>query len=56
MSKNIQKRVIDMTGVELMPGEPTVCLGNGKQGFECCCDECDAQFTIKYQMVSIEED
>ena len=41
MSKNIQKRVIDMTGVELMPGEPTVCLGNGEQGFECCCDECD---------------
>ena len=24
-----------------MPGEPTVCLGNGEQGFECCCDECD---------------
>ena len=42
MSKNIQKkRVIDSTGVELMPGEPAVCLGNGKQGFECCCDECD---------------
>ena len=30
-----------MTGVELTPGEPTVCLGNGKQSFECCCDECD---------------
>ena len=41
MSKNIQKMVIDITGVELMPGEPTVCLGNGEQGFECCCDECD---------------
>ncbi len=41
MSKNIQKRVIDITGVELMPGEPAVCLGNGEQGFECCCDECD---------------
>ncbi len=41
MSKNIKKRVIDITGVELMPGEPTVCLGNGEQGFECCCDECD---------------
>ena len=41
MSKNIQKRVIDITGIELMPGEPTVCLGNGEQGFECCCDECD---------------
>ncbi len=35
------KRVIDITGVELTPGEPTVCLGNGEQGFECCCDECD---------------
>ena len=41
MSKNIQKKSIDITGVELMPGEPTVCLGNGEQGFECCCDECD---------------
>ena len=36
MEKNIQKKVIDITGVELMPGEPTVCLGNGEQGFECC--------------------
>ena len=41
MSWNIQKKVIDITGVELSPGEPTVCLGNGEQGFECCCDECD---------------
>ena len=41
MDKNIQKRVIDVTGIELMPGEPTVCPGNGEQGFECCCDECD---------------
>ena len=41
MSKNNQKRVIDITGVELTPGEPAVCLGNGEQGFECCCDECD---------------
>ena len=41
MSKNIPKRVIDITGVELTPGEPIVCLGNGEQGFECCCDECD---------------
>ena len=36
-----KKRVIDITSIELMPGEPAVCLGNGKQGFECCCDECD---------------
>ena len=41
MSKNIQKRVIDITGIELMPGEPAACLGNGERGFECCCDECD---------------
>ena len=41
MKKNIQKSVTDITRIELMPGEPTVCLGNGEQGFECCCDECD---------------
>ena len=40
MDKNIPKRVIDVTGVELTPGERSVCLGNGEQGFECCCDEC----------------
>ncbi len=41
MSKEIPKKVIDVTGVELTPGEPEVCLGNGKQGFECCCDACN---------------
>ena len=41
MNKKIPKKVIDVTGIELTPGEPTVCLGNGDQGFECCCDECD---------------
>ena len=41
MSNNIPRKVIDITGVELTPGVPTVCLGNGEQGFECCCDECD---------------
>ena len=41
MSKYIPKKVIDVTGVELTPGEPIVCLGNGEQGFVCCCDECD---------------
>ena len=41
MGKNVQKRITDITGVELMPGKPAVCLGNGEQGFECCCDECD---------------
>ena len=41
MSKNVLKNVTDITDIELTPGEPTVCLGNGEQGFECCCDECD---------------
>ena len=41
MSKHISKKVTDITGIELTPGEPIVCLGNGEQGFECCCDECD---------------
>ena len=41
MSKNIPKKGIDVTGVELTPRERTVCLGNGKQGFACCCDQCD---------------
>ena len=41
MGKNMQKRVIDIIGVELTPGEPASCFGNGEQGFECCCDECD---------------
>ena len=36
-----QKNVIDVTGVELIPGDPVACSGNGEQGFECCCDECD---------------
>ena len=41
MNKNIPKKIIDVTGIELTPGKPAVCLGNGEQGFECCCDECD---------------
>ena len=41
MSNKIQEKIIDITGVELTPGKPSVCLGNGEQGFECCCDECD---------------
>ena len=41
MSKNIPEKIIDITGIELTPGDPVVCLGNGNQGFECCCDECD---------------
>ena len=41
MNKNTREKTIDITGIELTPGEPTVCLGNGEQGFACCCDECD---------------
>ena len=41
MEKRIPETDIDVTGVELTPGQPTVCLGNGEQGFECCCDECE---------------
>ena len=41
MSKKIQKKITDITGIELTPGEPDACLGNGELGFECCCDECD---------------
>ena len=41
MSKNIPKKIVDITGTELTPGEPDVCLGNGEQGLECCCNECD---------------
>ena len=37
----MEEKVIDISGVELTPGEPAICLGNGKQGFDCCCDECD---------------
>ena len=41
MNKNIQEKIMDITGIELTPGNPTVCLGSGEQGFECCCEECD---------------
>ena len=41
MNKSIQEKIIDITGIELTPGKPAVCLGNGEQGFECCCDECN---------------
>ena len=41
MSQDNFKKVTDITGTELTPRDPTVCLGNGEHGFECCCDECD---------------
>lgn len=33
MREDFTERIIDITGVELTPGEPDVCLGNGEQGF-----------------------
>lgn len=41
MNKELPEKVIDVSGVELTPGKREVCLGNGEQGFACCCDECD---------------
>ncbi|MBO5882894.1 MAG: hypothetical protein J6Q78_00620 [Clostridia bacterium] len=41
MSREDTKKVTDISGIELTPAKPDVCLGNGEQGFECCCDECD---------------
>ena len=41
MNNDIPRKVIDITSVEITPGNPKVCLGSGEQGFECCCDECD---------------
>lgn len=41
MNKNVQEKIVDIIGIELTPGNPTVCLGNSEQGFECCCGECD---------------
>ena len=32
---------MDVNDVELTPGNPSACLGNGKHEFECLCDECD---------------
>ena len=37
----ISKKVIDITGIELTPGKPDVCLGNGEHNFDCCPRECD---------------
>ena len=41
MNQNIPQKVMDPTGIQLTPKQPAVCLGNGEQGFEICCDECD---------------
>jgi hypothetical protein len=42
-----EEKIIDVTGIELTPGHPDQCLGNGRhmnaegEAIECCCDECD---------------
>ena len=41
MNKEFSRKEIDISGVVITPGESDVCLGNGEQGFDCCCDECD---------------
>ena len=58
MSREIPKKAIDVTGIELTPGEPDICLGNGEQGFECCCDECDYLLlcSTKFESENEEED
>ena len=62
MGKSIQEKVIDVTSVELTPGKPFVCLGNGDRGFECCCDECDCfllcfpEYDIRSKNVAVSKD
>ena len=34
-------KILDVTGAILYPGHPDECEGNGKNGKEICCDECD---------------
>ncbi len=62
MSNIIEKRVTDITGIELIPREPTVCLGNGEQNRECCCDECNyyllcfPEFAPKSENLAVSKD
>lgn len=38
----LTRSVIDVTGIELAPGDPERCAGNGKKDpMACCCDACD---------------
>ena len=58
MKNDIPKKEIDITCIELTPGEPTVCLGNGEQGFECCCDQCNYYLVCfpEFDIQAYEED
>jgi hypothetical protein len=39
----LSKPIVDkFTGIQLTPSpEGALCLGNGRNGVECCCDNCD---------------
>ena len=42
MSEKFPKKVIDVTGVELTPGDRDTCLGGDNYPeYPLCCDECD---------------
>ena len=51
-----KEKIIDVTGVELTPGEPDKCAGN-TQDENCCCDECDhLALCLKYFELKEKED
>lgn len=56
MNKSVPEKVTDITDIELSPGKPNDCLGNGDQGYECCCDECDYFFLCYPGDYSIDEE
>lgn len=41
------EKIYDVTGIEITPGNMSICFGNGEHIneesnlIECCCDECD---------------
>lgn len=40
--EKFDEELAEEQGIELTPGDPERCKGNGKHpGIECCCDECD---------------
>ena len=42
MNEKFPKKVIDVTGVELTPGDRDTCLGGDNHPeYPLCCDECD---------------
>lgn len=58
-----KEKIIDVTGIELQPGNPDECRGNGEhvdehgELIECCCDECDhLALCLKYFELKDKED